>query len=698
MPNVSSPLGTTQPYIPAVSQSQIGRFAGLAMIFPSVADMLAAQTASSSVWQDGQVIFVAPEFIGGMCARVWKVTPGHARTVLLRPGLEVVLAADTNTLLFGAGAPSNGSGADGDVYVDWAGNAYYTKAAGAWASTGPLYPAGGAGGLPTPAVANGVAALNADATAVRTSDTFTYQDASGDGDTVLRVTQNTLAGAADAVFAVTGDDTPNPWNASGVALLYAMQPVDGASSSGIQLVATGPARNSLTNIDNTDSRSGVLSRMFSASGISQYLVAVEEGVAFTSHQSGNGSPTWLADLYAWKTQNKAYLRLGYFDGSGSGPTRGVDAVFADDIATVRTYDEGTAIGPTPELALRTGDARGSSNSGHITLQTGAADTGTRGQLRANARGIDAELTDFVDIYLTNGSYLSLNNNGLDLRTTNGFGLGASDTGDTYLQGNTGLVLESDGFWDGISGSGSVRLHARGGTANVGSDIWTSPIDTGVSPLTVPLAMQSMPLAGTTAIEGGGVHLRAARASAPGATVYGAELYLKPGSVTGAAPYVSGSALLTAGRSGGGAAEGNIVLQSFGGLRGSWRGGIYLLSSWGSSSLGGDIVLSARGEAVMQGETVPTDISGRVILDAAIGQSGTRGGDIELRPGATGGGTGPGYARLKGRVSVSDVLANGAGTVTLGNLSPAGALTVKKWLRVYDDAALGTPLYLPLFGP
>jgi len=149
MPNVSNPLGTTQPYIPAVAPTQIGRFAGLAMIFPTVGDLNTAMAASSVVWADGQPIFVAPEFIGGSCWRVWLTGAGHARTVILRPGLTITLAGDDNAVLFAAGQPDDGTGSDGDVSVDWAGNTYYTKAAGTWTSTGSVYAAGS--GIPIPA-------------------------------------------------------------------------------------------------------------------------------------------------------------------------------------------------------------------------------------------------------------------------------------------------------------------------------------------------------------------------------------------------------------------------------------------------------------------------------------------------------------------------------------------------------------------
>jgi hypothetical protein len=103
-------------------------------------------------------MMVADEFIGGGCYRVWRAGLQHARTAMLRNGLNVTLAGDANSLLFEAGAPDAGTGIDGDVSIDWAGNTYYTKAAGAWASTGSIFASGG-GGIPIPADNDGTNVL-----------------------------------------------------------------------------------------------------------------------------------------------------------------------------------------------------------------------------------------------------------------------------------------------------------------------------------------------------------------------------------------------------------------------------------------------------------------------------------------------------------------------------------------------------------
>lgn len=141
MPNVSSSLGTTQRYIPAAAPSQIGRFAGLAMVFPTLAALNAAVaderlniTDTSAIWADGQEMAVANEAAFGVSRR-WNATAQHARSVVLGAGTVVTLGADSNVVLAGAGAPGGGAGADGDVYVDTTAKAYHTKAAGAWSLT-----------------------------------------------------------------------------------------------------------------------------------------------------------------------------------------------------------------------------------------------------------------------------------------------------------------------------------------------------------------------------------------------------------------------------------------------------------------------------------------------------------------------------------------------------------------------------------
>jgi hypothetical protein len=144
MPNLSSSLGTNNDAIPAVNATQIGKFAGLHMVFPTLSALNLAVvtergniTGSTSIWAAGQSMAVAAEptaverswFVGGSAAA------SHARTVLLPSGVSVVLAADTNTVLATTGVPAGGTGADGDIAIDVAANLYYLKAAGAWGAS-----------------------------------------------------------------------------------------------------------------------------------------------------------------------------------------------------------------------------------------------------------------------------------------------------------------------------------------------------------------------------------------------------------------------------------------------------------------------------------------------------------------------------------------------------------------------------------
>jgi hypothetical protein len=160
MPNVTSPLGTSQRYIPLVNSSEIGKAAGLHMHFATLANLLLAVgtvaplagergniTSSQATWQAGQPFSVATEPAG--VHRVWVIGASaalsHARTVVLPSGATVVLAGDTNTVFATTGVPGVGVGADGDLAVDVAGNARYIKGASAWGGATAIFPGSSAG-------------------------------------------------------------------------------------------------------------------------------------------------------------------------------------------------------------------------------------------------------------------------------------------------------------------------------------------------------------------------------------------------------------------------------------------------------------------------------------------------------------------------------------------------------------------------
>lgn len=141
MPQVASPISTSQTYIPLFSKAQLGRAAGVMLHFADLTALNAAVTAekanilaSSAIWDNYQPFRLATESLNG-AFRVWNASAQHARTVWLAPGNTVVLASDAANVLTTTGAPSGGTGADGDIAVDWAANLYYTKSGGSWSVT-----------------------------------------------------------------------------------------------------------------------------------------------------------------------------------------------------------------------------------------------------------------------------------------------------------------------------------------------------------------------------------------------------------------------------------------------------------------------------------------------------------------------------------------------------------------------------------
>lgn len=202
-----SGLTTNQPFIPLADKGGINRIPGVSLHLPDLTSVTAASAAyltangvsgfaSTGAAQDGLFTAVAvekvnislgfPVWVSGQhlrnpsetgVTRTWVLGTGgtdaanaaasHAKTVTIRPGLLLVLLADTNVVLFGTDIPAPGLGANGDAYVDFAGN-YYSKSAGAWTSLGVVYAAGGNLAPVTVAVANQTA--NTTLTAATTVD------------------------------------------------------------------------------------------------------------------------------------------------------------------------------------------------------------------------------------------------------------------------------------------------------------------------------------------------------------------------------------------------------------------------------------------------------------------------------------------------------------------------------------------------
>jgi hypothetical protein len=120
-----------------------------------IAERARISANSFGIYQQGQKISVVGE---APCYRTWFLATGasdatnaansHARAVVVRPGLTVTLAADANVVFLAAGAPSVGTGANGDISVDYAGNVIYTKSGGTWSvTTSAIF--SGAGGSTT---------------------------------------------------------------------------------------------------------------------------------------------------------------------------------------------------------------------------------------------------------------------------------------------------------------------------------------------------------------------------------------------------------------------------------------------------------------------------------------------------------------------------------------------------------------------
>ena len=165
MPNLSSPLGTANTLMPLVRVDALSQAAGFSVVFSTIADMNAAIAVERAriaggnpMWPDGHSIALASEVAEGV-RRAWSAGAQHARKALIKPGVTVLLAADTNVVLFGSGVPAAGVGSTGDVSVDWPLSTLNLKSAGTWSGAGSL------GTVPTalPVLAvTGYAALTTD--------------------------------------------------------------------------------------------------------------------------------------------------------------------------------------------------------------------------------------------------------------------------------------------------------------------------------------------------------------------------------------------------------------------------------------------------------------------------------------------------------------------------------------------------------
>lgn len=170
MTQISSKLSVAGTDDPIVTTAQVPRLAG-AFLFLGRTEFDAAVTAERTritnntigIYANGQPIRVVGE---QPVYRKWTLATGgsaaanaaasHANTVVIRPGLEVTLAADTNVVLIGSGAAG---GNNGDIFVDFGANTISTKSAGVWSvTTAAIY--SGSGGSTT--IANNLTTNAAD--------------------------------------------------------------------------------------------------------------------------------------------------------------------------------------------------------------------------------------------------------------------------------------------------------------------------------------------------------------------------------------------------------------------------------------------------------------------------------------------------------------------------------------------------------
>lgn len=147
MATTASALGTTQPYIPLNAASQLGRLIGVAKVFATLAALNLAVDAertnvtnTSGIWGDNEPLGTMSEWANGF-VRAWSNTGQHARTVVLAPGVKLVLPSDASNMLAGTAAPTGATGVDGDGFYNSTTTSYYTRAGGVWTLVGTVSPA-----------------------------------------------------------------------------------------------------------------------------------------------------------------------------------------------------------------------------------------------------------------------------------------------------------------------------------------------------------------------------------------------------------------------------------------------------------------------------------------------------------------------------------------------------------------------------
>lgn len=142
---IPSPLGTPSRSVPLVASSELGKFAGLPMVFQTVAALVTAANSErqnvidgTPIWPDTQPVGVAAEVAVGVW-RMWRTPLQHARTVVTGTGVTALLGAETNSVVVSSGVPSGATGNVGDIVINPSTNSYYTKtAASTWSAPSTL--------------------------------------------------------------------------------------------------------------------------------------------------------------------------------------------------------------------------------------------------------------------------------------------------------------------------------------------------------------------------------------------------------------------------------------------------------------------------------------------------------------------------------------------------------------------------------
>ena len=399
---------STPPGMPGVNPAHRGKYPEphfLTMAAFTAAITPGATGYSADLWDPGLQISIATEPYG--IKRVWNGT--HARTVLI--GLrEFAVTADTNVVLATSGAPSSGTGANGDLAIDKAAGVMYgPKASGAWpAGVFAFAVAAASGGGDT--VAPGfVSAVVANSTPSIVNVTMSEALATG------------FVPAASA-FAVSGKTVSSvALNGATVNLTLSAAV---ASSDALTVAYTPPGSNKLQDA------AGNLTAAFGPASVANTVAAAPSAqfVRFASTpnttESGNGSTGWTYTGNGGQTDTAAVgvgdLNLasgqdGWFGadfptlGSSSGAFIGLSS--SSTPGTVPAWEYvlraftlagnlgfSVAVGGTwvvgdPDVGASNGTAVASNTTGRIRV------AGTSVIFEASANGL---FTDTVTLYTATG--------------------------------------------------------------------------------------------------------------------------------------------------------------------------------------------------------------------------------------------------------------------------------------------------------